>query len=674
MQAFRPLLVSVVLLVGGASSVSAGPADLDRTFGNGGAVIVSFPDGVESVAEAVVVQPDGKIVAAGGAGFDFGLARVNVNGSLDASFGVGGLVVTDFGSFEGAHALVLQRDGKLVVAGTIFSGGPEALALARYQADGRLDPDFGVRGLVRLPELSARALVLQPDGMLVIGGFGAHGFTVVRYDAAGALDPTFGAGGVAATDFPDTKEGLRLQLFGLALQPDGKIVAVGGGGFLIALARFTADGTLDATFGTAGRVTTDLSPVVTLPPGFLYPFSRAYRVRVLADGKLVLAGVSTIKTDSGVFGVAPPGTALVLRYSGHGKLDPTFHSTGIVVLNDFAYQLADARGLIVQPDDSLVAIGWSYFRRRIGGDGTTDLSFSSTDMPSGGAIDLVAESDGKLVAAGYAVDGPAPTFEIVRFGNRCGDGTLDSGEQCDDGNLVDGDGCDSNCTPTGCGNGIVTAGEQCDPGASATCCMASCAFASAGTRCALAAGSICGVPQCDAIGMCVNLLVPSPVCIAAPARASRLSLANLSDARRYSISWEWKRASVGATGLADPIATPYALCVYDYSGGAARLAARVPIGSGLCATCWNASAQGYRYHGRTPGFGSIRAILHAGRDGLGAFEVRADGEFVMSSTALPMSAEPNVTAQLRNAVGGCWGADYARPLRNDSARFTAKSD
>ena len=668
----RALAVSIVLLVGAASSVSAGPADLDRTFGNGGSAIVPFPD-VESLAEAVVVQPDGKIVAAGAAGLDFGLARLHPDGSLDASFGVGGLVITDFGDTEIAHAMVLQPDGKLVVAGETFSG-TTALALARYQADGTLDPDFGVGGLVRMPELSARSLVLQPDGMLVVGGFGTHGFTLVRYDAAGVLDPTFGAGGVAATDFPDTKEGLRLLSFGLALQPDRKIVAVGGGGFLIALARFTADGTLDATFGTGGRVATDLSPVVSLPPGFLYPFSRAYRVRVLADGKLVLAAVSTIKVDSGVFGVAAPGVALVLRYSGDGTLDPTFNSTGIVVLNDPAQQLADARGLIVQPDGSLVAIGWSYFRKRIGSDGTTDPSFSSADMPSGGAINLVAQPDGKLVAVGYAVSGPAPTFEIVRFGNRCGDGSLDPAS--------------SATTATSCPATAATPTARRRAAATASSPLASSATrVRAPPAVPRRARSRAPVPNaCHPTGRsaacrsampparALDLLVPNPICVAPTAGASRLSMSRLSDAHRRSLSWTWKGGPIDTADLVAPMTTPYALCVYDHSGGAARLAARVPIGNPLCPTCWTSSAQGHRYHQRIGASGSTHLVLHASGDSVGAFQVKASAEFVAPTTTLPMSADPKVTAQLRNAVGGCWGADYMTPLRDDSERFTAKSN
>src|SRR4051812_47522157 len=105
MRTFRSLVVFVVLFAGAVSNVCAGPADLDRTFGNGGSVIVPFAS-VDSIAEAVVVQPDGKIVAAGVAGSNCALARVNPDGSLDTSFGDGGRVVTDFGGFEEAHALV----------------------------------------------------------------------------------------------------------------------------------------------------------------------------------------------------------------------------------------------------------------------------------------------------------------------------------------------------------------------------------------------------------------------------------------------------------------------------------------------------------------------------------------------------------------------------------------
>lgn len=122
-----------------------------------------------------MVQDDGKIVAAGrsttgGAG-DFALARYEADGSLDPGFGTGGLVTTDFGGDDFARALVLQDDGKLVAAGGSFDGSD--FALARYEADGSLDPTFGTGGLVTTDfggDDEAFALVLQEDGRLVAAG------------------------------------------------------------------------------------------------------------------------------------------------------------------------------------------------------------------------------------------------------------------------------------------------------------------------------------------------------------------------------------------------------------------------------------------------------------------------------------------------------------------------
>ena len=106
-------------------------------------------------------------------------------------------------------------------------------------------------------------------------------------------------------------------------------------------------------------------------------------------------------------------------------------------------------------------------------------------------------------------------------------------------------------------------------------------------------------------------------------------------------------------------------------GGAAQLAAHVPI---VNPKAWRSSAEGYRYHQRTRESGSVRVLLRANRTGVGALHVKASAEFVVPTSALPMSVDPKVTAQLRNVAGGCWGADYVTPARNDSERFTAKSD
>jgi len=246
-----------------------------------------------TTAHGVAVQPDGKLVAVGVAktsrSGDFALARYNTNGSLDATFGTGGKVTTDFnGNDDAANAVVLQPDGKIVVAGEAKTSRNQDFALARYNANGSLDPTFGTGGKVTTDfagnDDAAFALVLQPDGKLVAAGEAKtsrnQDFALARYNANGSLDPTFGTGGKVTTDFNGDDDAAH----GLVLQPDGKLVAAGvaktsrSGDF--ALARYNANGSLDPTFGTGGKVTTD----------FNGDDDAAFAVARQTDGKIVAAG------------------------------------------------------------------------------------------------------------------------------------------------------------------------------------------------------------------------------------------------------------------------------------------------------------------------------------------------------------------------------------------------
>ena len=120
---------------------------LDSSFGTGGIVSTDFAGGSDT-ANTVLVQPNGKIVAVGQSGTDFGLARYNPDGSLDPSFGTGGLVTTNFGATDVANAALLQPDGKIIAVGTSDAGGTNDFALARYNSNGSLDSIFGTGGLV----------------------------------------------------------------------------------------------------------------------------------------------------------------------------------------------------------------------------------------------------------------------------------------------------------------------------------------------------------------------------------------------------------------------------------------------------------------------------------------------------------------------------------------------
>ncbi len=287
-----------------SQTVHAAPGDLDTSFSADGGVLADF-GGFEE-ASAVLVQPDGKLVAAGSASIggnrDFALARFHPDGSLDTSFGSAGLVLTDFGdgSDDGAAALAIQPDGKLVAAGFSNAGNPGDFdfAVARYNPDGSLDTSFGggtLRTFFGGNAEGANALVIQLDGKIVAAGFSNAGspgdfdFALVRYLPDGSLDTGFGFGGTLRTFFGGDNEGANA----LVIQSDGKLIAAGfsnGAGpedLDFALARYNPDGSLDTSFGGGGFRT-------FLGGG---SFEGAEALAIQADGRLVAAGFSNSGGD-----------------------------------------------------------------------------------------------------------------------------------------------------------------------------------------------------------------------------------------------------------------------------------------------------------------------------------------------------------------------------------------
>lgn len=419
-----------VAIVAAAIVTGAGAAtgDLDPTFGSGGTVVTDFA-ATPDFAEAVAVQPDGKVVVAGSVGLrdsaDFAVARYNTDGSLDQSFGAGGKVRTDFGTlrYDVAAALSLQPDGKIVVAG--YSDAGAGFALARYNTDGSLDTSFGSDGRVVTPFhepvsggfvlAEANGVAIQPDGKIVAVGtaqqefilglsfvalarynadgsldssFGTGGtvltgvgfgpgmtagavgvaiddrggrgikilaaarvpstvasnfdFALFRYDADGSLDSTFGTGGKVTTDFGSGSDDVPAAL---ALEPSGRVVVVGGsnaaGNGDFALARFRSDGSLDSSFGTGGRVLTGFDSGSS---------DRATAVSVQRDGHIVTAGGSNA---TGTFDFA------LARYKANGSLDPSFGSDGEVLTGFGTSGFDIASGVAIGPDRKIVAAGFS---------------------------------------------------------------------------------------------------------------------------------------------------------------------------------------------------------------------------------------------------------------------------------------------------------------------------
>lgn len=295
----------------------------DGMFGVNGKIITDFGKGEEG--RAVVIQPDGKIVVAGlsfGAGniADFLVVRYLSDGSLDAGFGEGGKTVTDLGSNTNdvAAAAALQPDGKIVVTGNQESGSGISAAVVRYLPDGRLDPSFGNGGIVMTApggsNSAGTAIALQFGGKVLVAGTlengSSHDFFLVRYNADGGIDASFGANGTVKTHFGDSDSATHTLL----IQPNGQIILSGftqvGSLFVPVLARYDSNGSLDAAFGTGGKVIG--SPEMS---GF---FTAA---ALQADGKILMAGNSSGNT---------PGF-LLTRFNGDGSIDTAFGVHGQVV-------------------------------------------------------------------------------------------------------------------------------------------------------------------------------------------------------------------------------------------------------------------------------------------------------------------------------------------------------
>ncbi len=433
--------LTVVSGVIAVASAEAGAGDLDPSFGTGGLVTTDFA-GFTDEARAVVIQPDGKIVAAGFTGgptgvAGFALTRYNPDGSLDTSFGSGGKVTTVLsGEFIFANAVALQPDGKIVAAGAVSIGGPffgKDFALARYNPDGSLDTSFGTAGLVTtdfggLFFETARAITLQPDGKVVAAGGVTGDFGLARYNPDGTLDTTFGVGGKVVTDF-----GFRPIQEGHAilLQPDGKLVAAGfvntgpppGTGADFALARYNPDGSLDTSFGSGGKVTTDF-------PSIVFVNSDVPRALLLqSDGRLVAVGFSSPQAGS----TEGPNFALA-RYNPDGTLDTSFGVGGKVTTHLGGDDQANAA--VLQPNGAVVAAGFTgvfgfpttakdFALARYNPDGTLDSTFGSGGIVTtdfGGNEDqanaLVRQADGKIVAAGVFSSRPfglESAFALARY-------------------------------------------------------------------------------------------------------------------------------------------------------------------------------------------------------------------------------------------------------------------
>ena len=352
------------------------------------------------------------------------------SGSHDSIFGTSGVVSSAVGSGNDvAQAVAIQGDGKIVVAGFRFEGSFNDFAVIRYEPDGSKDLTFGPNGdgmsvvSVGAGHDEAFGVAIQPDGKIVVVGQASDGvntnFGVVRLNPNGMPDTTFDSDGRVTVDFAGNTDTAR----SVAIQSDGKIV-VGGNALLgsnhdIALMRLNADGSLDSTFGPgAGRITRAIGS----------SNDYGYAVAIQPDGRILLAGYYNAATVDSV----------LLRYNSDGSLDSNFSGDGIANFSFSTDDVDEALAIALQPDGRIVVAGCirgggqlnDYLIARINTDGSLDSSFAGVGYTriqfsavADIALGVALQTDGKIVAAGFASNGSNNDFGITRVNT---DGSLDT--------------------------------------------------------------------------------------------------------------------------------------------------------------------------------------------------------------------------------------------------------
>lgn len=420
---------------------------LDATFGNAGTVFGVF----QGEAKSLALQPDGKIVVVGTslefmADRDFGVLRLNINGTLDTTFDTDGKVLTDVGTNteDNGTGVALQDDGKIIVAGYTWNGSNYDIALVRYNPNGSLDTGFSGNGKLRTGIGSgddvANAAEVQADGKIVVAGTtrtAAYTYeilhldgtreiisvpanddmVVVRYSSSGNLDATFSGDGKNIISFEEGKNDQGNAMF---LQLDGKIVVAGITDNDFALAR------LHGIYGfntLANRIYTTIGT----------SFEIANAIALDADRKIVVAGYSYDGAKN-VFAIT--------RYHPSGHVDSTFSGDGKQTVS-VGLNTATAYAVVIQPADGKILLAGSasngtnsdFAVIRLLPNGSLDNTFGTGGKvlipikDSDFCVAMKMQSDGKIVLAGNShIDGGASFISAVRLNSN---GSLDTGFDAD---------------------------------------------------------------------------------------------------------------------------------------------------------------------------------------------------------------------------------------------------
>lgn len=374
----------------------------------------------------------------------------NAQPEFDITFNNTGKVTTDFTTnTDTGYAVVIQADNKIVVAGA--AGFPNSLAhfaLTRYNTDGSLDNSFGTGGRVETDfdanstDEGAFTAAMQPDGKIIAAGYvslmsqGPGYFALARYNTDGSLDATFGAGGKVSTSILQKPHYIQ----DIVIAPDGKIIA--GGWFYYspqsnwqtALIRYNPDGSLDTSFGSGGIV-------ITLLGNGSNDYNITNSVALQPDGKIVTGG------SYYPFGSFMAFDMTFRRYNTDGSLDASFAGGGQMVIPSLFSEGINA--VAVLPDDKILGAGSSgtssmadIVLLRLNSDGSSDNSFAQNGRATtsldvmDSAVAMAAQPNGKITVTGLSRSSPGgPALAAVAAYNA--DGSLDTSFS-NDGKLIFG--------------------------------------------------------------------------------------------------------------------------------------------------------------------------------------------------------------------------------------------
>jgi uncharacterized delta-60 repeat protein len=390
---------------------------LDLSYGTSGRVHTSYSP-ASFLSKHSVMQDNGYVVLMGSYSFpasgviQIGLSRHQVDGTIDTSFGVNGFLNINVNDKTYGNSIVLQQDGKIVVAGYIStSASTRSLLVIRLNSNGSFDSTFGTNGITLFNnDIKGNSVEIQSDNKIVIGGGNVDSdFALVRLNPDGSLDNSFGFNGVVTTTINSSNYESEINV--ISLQNDGKILA-SGFAYLdfvnrsFCMVRYNTDGSIDSSFGTNGdgKVLTDINTSAS---------DEILAQAILENDKIVVTGVTG-------------ATAVLARYTNDGVLDTSFGSNGLSLY--MFGTTCTSRDLLIQPDNKIVIVGESflpnnkYLIARYTEDGILDTTFNTMGYNLGNFStnnnkfnSVLMQSDGKLLATGWNQIGNGVYTTIARF-------------------------------------------------------------------------------------------------------------------------------------------------------------------------------------------------------------------------------------------------------------------